>query len=94
MDFLQTLSLLTGIKPADLSEVPDPRGRVDFMASKILERAVAGVGIPDVAATYIAARPMIDGALVKFLGGFRIPEESLKATGSIVQSIQTARKSA
>jgi hypothetical protein len=90
---IDTIAMLAGIKTANLSEVPDPRGRVDHLASKALEHIARQLD-PDVQATYNAARPLIDGLIAKHLGHFRIPESAMKATGEVVGKLHTVRKSA
>lgn len=65
-----------GIGMADLSTVTDPKGRLDYLASKLVETAAAALPA-DVRATYEAARPIIDGFFVQQFGKIRvaIPEE-------------------
>lgn len=60
-----------GFEPADLSSVSDPRGRVDYLASKLIERQVEQLPA-DLQATYNAARPLIDGYLLANLGKIRL----------------------
>lgn len=60
-----------GITTADLSTVTDPKGRLDFLASKLIETAAAALP-PDVRATYEAARPIIDGFFVQQFGKIRV----------------------
>ena len=84
---IETICLLAGVKPADLSAVPDPRGRVDHLASKLIENSVKSLPA-ECQLTYMAARPLIDGLLARHLGHVRIPEEAMKATGDIVTSIE------
>lgn len=82
------LAKLLGVETADLSQVDEPKGRLDFLASKTIEHVVSQLGggglTPKVAdelkATYNAARPVIDGLLVKHLGQVRlnVPQEALQ----------------
>jgi hypothetical protein len=68
-----------GVTLADLSEVADPVGRIDYLASKVIEQGVRALA-PEVQMTYHVARPLIDGLLAKHLGAVsvRVPEEVKK----------------
>ena len=98
---LKALAMLAGIQPADLSQVDDPAGRVDFLASKVIENGVAQLGgeipvevVAALQATYRAARPLIDGLLVKHLGMIRIPEESLKVLPEVIKMLPNSGRKA
>lgn len=69
-----------GVDLADLSVVEDPRGRVDYLCSKIVEQAASQLTDPALVATYLTAKPLIDGLLVKHLGMIKvkIPKEILQ----------------
>ena len=64
------------VELADLSQVADPVGRIDFLASKFLEQTARALP-PELQMTYHAARPLVDGLIVKHLGGVsvRVPDE-------------------
>ena len=70
-----------GVEPASLAFVEDPKGRVDYLASKLLENGARSLPL-DAQQTYHAARPLIDGLLVRYLGGIRleVPNELITAT--------------
>ena len=90
---IRALCLMAGVKPADLSDVPDPRGRIDHLASMLLEHAACNLS-PDLRATYHAARPLIDGLIAKHLGGIRVPEEAMQQLPKVIEAVQEMRKSA
>ena len=73
----QILAGLLGIEPADLSTCDNPKGRLDFLASKVVEHSVSQLGhLPEVQATYQNFRPLLDGALVRFLGSVVLPDDA------------------
>jgi|SRR5579863_526209 len=80
------------VELADLSDVADPEGRIDFLASKIFEQAARALA-PELQMTYHAARPLIDGLLVKHLGQVRVkvPDEVKRL---LMESAAGAREAA
>ena len=77
-----------GVTPTSLETVPDPKGRVDYLASKLLEQGSKSLPL-DAQQTYQAARPLIDGLLVRYLGGVRIDmPEQLKQAARAAQGGQ------
>ncbi len=82
-----------GFEPADLSTVADPKGRVDFLASKLLEAASEKL-TPELRVTYLAARPLIDGYLLNALGKVRvqIPAEIMQVAQRAAQQAQTVKE--
>jgi hypothetical protein len=87
---IDTLAKMAGVKLADLSNPEgDLRGRVDVLASKLIEHGVTVMNDPAMAATYRAARPLIDGAIANALGKFRIAVPS--EISSLLQQQQERR---
>lgn len=68
---IATLAKTMGVPTCDLSAVPDPKGRIDYLASKIVEQTVAGLSA-ELQMTYLAARPLIDGYLNQQLGKVKV----------------------
>ena len=64
------------VELTDLSEVENPVGRLEYLASKVVESAVRTLP-PEAQMTYKAARPLIDGLFSKHLGqvSIRVPDE-------------------
>lgn len=60
----QALAKRQGVEAADLRSVADPIGRVDFLASQLVEQAARRLP-PEAQMTYHAVRPLIDGWLTK-----------------------------
>lgn len=82
-----------GVELTDLSSVSDPVGRIDYLASKVVEQAVRGLS-PEVQMTYHVARPLIDGLLAKHLGqvSLRVPDEVRKLILATVAREQDQRE--
>jgi hypothetical protein len=66
-DMLQSLNVPLG----DLKN-EDPRGRMDVLASRLIEFGVRS-HVPGLSLLYDIARPLIDGQIVKHLGKFKLP---------------------
>lgn len=73
---VEMLARQLGVELADLSMVDDPVGRIDYLASKVVEQAVRAL-TPEAQMTYHVARPLIDGLFAKHLGhvSVRVPDE-------------------
>ena len=69
---VESIAKMMGVELADLTTVDDPQGRVDYLVSRIVDQAVSQMNEPEVVLTYRAAKPLIDGLLVKHLGAVRV----------------------
>jgi hypothetical protein len=61
-----------GLPVADLSSVPDPKGRIDFLASRLIAKGVEAYA-PQLAGIHKALSPVVDGLLVATLGDVQVP---------------------
>jgi hypothetical protein len=61
-----------GLPTSDLSAVENPKGRVDFLASKLIEVGVRQFA-PGLTGLHQSVRPIIDGQLEKHLRGVKLP---------------------
>lgn len=74
-----------GVEMADLSQVDDPIGRVDYLMSRLVERGVRSLA-PEAQMTYHAARPLIDGYLAKvFKERVKVPPEVVELVKAQLQ---------
>jgi len=79
LDLRVALGLLgkgLGVELAGLSQVDNPVGRVDYLASKFIEQGVRAPP-PEVQMTYHTIRPLLDGLITQRLGSVpvKVPDE-------------------
>ncbi len=77
---VNAIARLMDLEPADLSTVEDPKGRLDYLASRLVDRCAKDLPA-DLQATYQAARPLIDGYFVKTLGSVKLQVPDAPAQG-------------